>query len=60
MEEKWRKLLKENNIQNIIIYLKFLCSIRNNLTNNFKLKIIEDVEKLNDENLVGYVYILNN
>lgn len=46
MEEKWKKLIKENNKEYILLYLKFLCSIRNNLSKVFKEQISKDIKNI--------------
>lgn len=48
MEEKWNNfLIKNNDINSLFTFLKFLCSIRDNLTLEFKDRIINDLIEYN-------------
>lgn len=58
MEEKLNNLIKEGIIKDISFYLKFLCSIRKNLTQEFKSKIKDNINPLlNENNSEFYLYL---
>lgn len=58
MEEKLNNLIKEGNVKDISFYLKFLCSIRKNLTQEFKSKIKDNINPLlNENNSEFYLYL---
>ena len=60
MEEKLNNLIKKGNIKDISFYLKFLCSIRKDLTQEFKSKIKDNIINLlsvNEPNSEFYLYL---
>ena len=60
MEEKLNNLIKKGNIKDISFYLKFLCSIRKDLTQEFKSKIKDNIINLlsvHEPNSEFYLYL---